>query len=506
MTETLEETPPDTVTRAKVPEAAEDEKTRTAAAAKDAETVDTPTKTASDPVAESAAEKDIVVRSREAAADNEQQGRDRLRQTNWVLASVGAAIVVISILYGQPWNETVDDDRRAGGIGIPLSVMVVGFLGLLQRGEGGLLAYLRGKDKRLSTSLTQIALWTVALATAFLYFISLDVLSDEGRYALDMTLGSAWKDFPEEYLLLLGGPFAAAVIARISVGTNVDQGRLQKTEANQTKLRDVVSDDDGRGSLVDAQFLVFNLVALVWFTAALVIDSTALPGIPPVLVGLTSISALGYTASKSAEANQPVVNSVTRNLGGGLGGIRPGDLVEVRGANFVPPGAASEEFIAQLAVRFGAIDVLPEIRLDEGGRVRSPSNTSIIARVPNTLPSGSVDVTVITAAGAQTASRPVTIVPDKAIITGLEPAFGTPGEPVVVRGRFFFGPQAAKGAQPTVLFDDVYARPTKATDEKLTVTVPPELSGESVNLIVIASGGIEPSDVVKFRLHPKRSS
>lgn len=452
---------------------------------------------------ERAAEKAIVVQSDAAAAGHEQQGRDQLQLANRVLAGIGTAIIVICVLYGRPWDENLDEVRRAGGIGIPLSVLAFGVLGLLQRGRGGLLAYVLGKDKRLSTSLTQVALWTVAIATAFLYFISLAALSDDALHDLDKTLGSSWAEFPEEYLLLLGGPFAAAVLARLSVGMKVDAGRLQKVEANQTKLRDIVSDDDGRGNLVDAQFLVFNLVALVWFTAALVVESTGLPAVPPVLVGLTSVSALGYTAAKSAEANQPLINSVTRRLGAGAGGIRPGDLVEVRGVNFVPPGAGSEEFLAQLVVRFNGIDVLPEIGVDGEGRVLSATNTSLVARVPNTLAAGFVDVSVITAAGAESASRPVTIVPNKAIVTGLEPAFGTPGEPLVVRGRFFLGPQAADAARPTVLFDGIYAEVTAASDEELTVTVPEDVKGESVDLTVLAAGSVLPGDVVKLRLHPR---
>jgi hypothetical protein len=284
----------------------------------------------------------------------------------------------------------------------------------------------------------------------------------------------------------------------MSVGTKVEEGRLQKVEANQTKLRDAVTDDDGRGSLVDAQFLTFNLVALVWFVARLIQKPAGLPAMPPVLVGLTSVSALGYTAAKAAEANQPVIRSVTRFLGTAAGGIRPGDLVEIQGANFMPPGTASEEFVTQLAVRFGAVDVLPEIDTDDEGNVISPTNTSILARVPETLAAEPVDVWVITAAGAQSQPRRVTITPDKPVITGLQPAFAIPGRVVTIRGRYFISPLATNGERPTVMFGDIVKPAAEATERKLTVEVPPRIRGKSVQLTVIAAGATEESEPVKL--------
>ncbi len=449
---------------------------------------------------EETAEAEMLAATREAAAEQTKHGQEHLRTVNRTLAGVGAVVAAALFFYGQPWDETVDPVRRAAGIGLPATVFVFAILGLLQRGHGGLVSYVIGKDKRISTSLTQVALWTVALAGAFLYFISLDLLSDQTAHGFGVTVGKAWSKLPEEYFILLGGPFAAAVIARMSIGTKVEQGRLQKVEANQTGLKDIVSNDDGRGSLVDAQFFVFNLVALVWFAAELIQTSTKIPSIPPLLVGLTGISALGYTAAKAAESNQPVISSITRRLGTALGGIRAGELVEVRGANFIPPGASTEEFLPQLVVRFGAVDVLPEIETDRQRRVISPTATSIVARVPETVQAGSVDISVVTAAGAESNPRAISIIPDKAVITGVEPTTPAAGEPLMLRGRGFRSPTAAPTAQPTVMFDDLPVEASSASDGLLEVVIPNELDEETVNIAVIVAGGTEPSDQIRLRL------
>lgn len=445
-----------------------------------------------------AAERTITRQTRAAESSRRKEGESWLSLTNWILVAIGVVISAIAFLYGSLWDTDVNDTRRAAGIAVPAAFLVLLFLGLLQRGHGGLLSYVRGKDKRLSTSLTQVGLWTIAVASAFLYFVALDWLSNDAKHALGKTLGTTWTDFPEEYLLLLGGPFAAAVFARLAVGSKVEEGRLQKVEANQTKLRDVVADDDGNGNLVDAQFLVFNLVALTWFTLELISNPTGLPAIPPILVGLTSIAALGYTAAKAAETNQPVVSSVTRYLGT-ASGIRPGDLVEVQGANFLPPGSASQEHLTRLAVRFRSIDVPPEVEVDSEKRVLSPTNTSIIARAPGTLDVGELPVSVITAAGAESQSHPIRVVADKPMITGLDPPTAAPGQQITLRGHFFRSAAAQESAQAAVVFDEIPVS-AAATEDRVSVEVPAGLDGTTVNVSVISAGGVEASEPAKLRL------
>lgn len=452
---------------------------------------------------DSAKAKDADRRVKQASSgvqtSSKKDGKTFIRSANVVFTILGASLGIGMLLYGSPWDgDSVT--RNASGIAIPISIGILGLLGIVQWGNGGLVAYVRGKDNRLSTSLTQVALWTIAISTTLLYFITLDWSSSEDIYNLSTTIGATWDKFPEEYLLLLGGPFAAAIIARMSIGSKVEQGRLQKVEANETKLRQVVTDDDGNGNLVDAQFLVFNLVALTAFTFGLVEHPDSLPSLSPILVGLTSVSALSYTASKAAEANQPVVRSVIRYLNEGAG-IRPGDLVEVQGFNFVPPGAGSEEFLNRVAVKFNAIDVPPEVELDDDDRVLTPTNTSIRARVPETIQGGTeVSVSVITAAGAESRSRSIRVVANRAVITGLEPPAVRPGDTLRVRGRFFRSPRATQEAQAAVTFDETIVTASETTDDNVSVEVPATLKGAAVKVSVLSAGGVDSSDQVTLRL------
>lgn len=433
-------------------------------------------------------------------------GQSWIRNVNVLLAVAGTLAVLFLLLTNQPWDGSREAGDRAVGVALPLAFVFFMILGLTRVSQGGVFAYVRGQDGRLSTSLSQIALWTVALSTALLYFICRDFFSGASVDDFTNTVGEKLEDFPEAYLLLLGGPFAAAVLARLVVGTKVESGRLQKVEANAAKLRDIVSNDNGQAALVDAQFFIFNLVALVWFVGRLVDQPTQLPEIPDLLVGLTSMSALAYAAAKGAESNQPIVSSITRRREAGDqatgSGIRPGDLVDIRGTNFVPEGAAREELLRRIVVRFGEVEATPRF-IVEGARVSSPSDTWIIAQVPDTLPAEDVAVTVVTAAGAESGSRQLRVVKDKPVITGLEPTTVRPGAKLTVRGRYFLRPGAPASALPSVSFgDDLPVQASTVTDSALTVPVPEGLTGDRVLLSVTAADGVEPSDQVSVRLAP----
>jgi hypothetical protein len=175
----------------------------------------------------------------------------------------------------------------------------------------------------------------------------------------------------------------------------------------------------------------------------------------------------------------------------------------VQGANFIPAGTAGEEFLTNLAVRFGVLDVFPELREDEEHKIISPNNTSLLVRVPETLSAETVDVSVITAAGAQSEPRQLTIVADKPVIMGIEPAYATPGQPLSLRGRYFRSPLAAEGDKPTVMFGDVIKRAERSTDDELSINVPINLDQKRVDLSVIAAGALTPSDPVPLRLKPR---
>jgi hypothetical protein len=152
-----------------------------------------------------------------------------------------------------------------------------------------------GADDRVSTSKVQVALWTVALAFALLVIVFHDAVYNSR--ALD-----------SQYVLLLGVPVAAAVSAKAITTSRVANGTTAKIPAAYraktltVALSELVSDDRGDVDLGDAQYLVFNVVALIAFSVAFFRDPSRLPALPDTLVGLTSLSAATYVAKKALPA------------------------------------------------------------------------------------------------------------------------------------------------------------------------------------------------------------
>src|ERR1019366_4921606 len=101
------------------------------------------------------------------------------------------------------------------------------------------------------------------------------------------------------YLIFLGGPFAAAIIAKSVVSGAVDNGDQQRSQANAPRVADVFSDDDGNTDLVDLQYVLFNLiVAGIVLAQFLHAPGFGAPVVPSFLAGLTSASAATYVAHK----------------------------------------------------------------------------------------------------------------------------------------------------------------------------------------------------------------
>jgi hypothetical protein len=184
-----------------------------------------------------------------------------------------------------------------------------------------------GLDGRWSTSKLQALLWTYAVLYALVALFVADQLG------LDFSDGKGFAgiEFRDEYLLLLGGPFAAAVLAKGIMATKVENGTIVKPEAPTersavTGFRDVISDDAGRTDLVDFQYFFFNLVALGFFAVSFCPNvAEGFPDLPDFLVGLTSVSALAYVTSKAVESSTPQITLVVPST------AFPEQTVEVRG-------------------------------------------------------------------------------------------------------------------------------------------------------------------------------
>ncbi len=314
-----------------------------------------------------------------------------------------------------PWDFT--NQAAAGFVhAIIATLLTLGILSWATRPNGGLRRALIGADGRLSTAQTQAALWTVAT-----FFLG-------AHLTLRRTPGQ-FDELDEMYLLLLGGPFAALVIGgAISRGKLADND-IQKVKSAEAQLRDVVSDDDGRASLTDIQFFLFSTLALIGVLVAFAGDPQQLPDIPAGLAMLTSTAALVYTGKKAADANKPLVFSVTRL---DPGPITPGSTIAIRGANFVPAGAGGDlDVLSGLQVRYTSGQTVITIPIpatlssptevvnsakDARARTTNPSSDQILAVVP-LLSAGDAKVAVIPASGVPSNDLPVKI-SDPVAITG----------------------------------------------------------------------------------------
>ncbi|MGZ4436475.1 MAG: hypothetical protein ACXVW6_02470, partial [Nocardioidaceae bacterium] len=228
-------------------------------------------------------------------------------------------------------------------------------------GRLGWVSVLLGADGRLSTSKSAIWLWTAGVAYALLFVTGIAVFVDTSA----TLASSAW----EEYLLLLGGPFGAGVLAKYAVVTKLNNGTIGKTlipgAAQPTaaghaaigrspQVSDVVSNDNGSLDVVDAQYFVFNLVAFAYAAGTfltnnfnhLVVDGKyALPSIPSPLLALSGAAAATYVANKAIQKDSPAIDSVVPSEE-----VRPGDSVLVRGVNLVTGDLGATVAAAQTRV------------------------------------------------------------------------------------------------------------------------------------------------------------
>lgn len=194
----------------------------------------------------------------------------------------------------------------------------------------GPLQLILGADGRLSTSKSVVGLWTVILA------MSLVFLSGMTWFAA-ASPGTSFSGSWDAYFLLLGGPFAAAVaskgIVTSKIAGNVDAAPpipVKKTVnaaasasaigggtagapakvAGKPHPRDIIADDTGDTDLIDTQYVIFTLVAVVYFVGTFINNivlyshtasatSIGLPAIPPALLGLTSAAVLTYVGKKA---------------------------------------------------------------------------------------------------------------------------------------------------------------------------------------------------------------
>ena len=105
------------------------------------------------------------------------------------------------------------------------------------------------------------------------------------------------RGLQEEYLLLLGGPFAAAVLAKYTASA---QAATKTTAApGDAAPSQLVTNDNGDTDLGDFQYVLFNAIGLTFFLGDFIGDlANGFPVLPPLLTGLLLTSTAGYGAKK----------------------------------------------------------------------------------------------------------------------------------------------------------------------------------------------------------------
>jgi hypothetical protein len=160
-----------------------------------------------------------------------------------------------------------------------------------------------GADNRLSTSKTVACAWTFAIFFGLLALLI-------ARWAGDPT---GWKvltdtGLQEEYLLLLGGPYAAAVLAKYQASNDETKTTAPPGTAS---AKDLIANDAGQTDLGDFQYVLFNVLALLWYVGELIPHlRDGMPDLPPLLSGLALTSAGGYSAKKLVGQMTPRLTSV----------------------------------------------------------------------------------------------------------------------------------------------------------------------------------------------------
>ncbi|GAA0605763.1 membrane protein [Streptomyces crystallinus] len=319
------------------------------------------------------------------------------------LVAVWAGVAVLALVeaftaIGTGWTHA----RTAGLVAALVVAVALTGAGWLHRARGGLLAPVVGEDNRLSTSRAVAAAWVLLVAFAVL-LLAVRLAGTSGARDRDALIDGLELSQGAGLLSVVALVSAVAVVVRRVVVVRIAGQRLQKVRAERPRAADLLTDDAGRGSFADVQYVLVSAVAVLFAAVRLARRPDRLPDLPWALAILVAVSALTYFAGKYAEGGRPVVLSVVRaREAGDLDApIRTGDDIEIRGAGFVPPGAGTPDRLARMVVRIGAVHVHVPLIPVTGG-FANPSDTVLTVPVPVDVEPGRVEVRVVTAAGVET--------------------------------------------------------------------------------------------------------
>jgi hypothetical protein len=176
------------------------------------------------------------------------------------------------------------------GLGVDLAVLAIAWITNVKP-----LKLIVGTDNRISTSKTIATVWTLVVAAALLAFVYANTIGHP--HPLEVTNQGGRVG---QYALLFGGPLAAAILSKTIVGKQTDEAGGERSSGASPQLRNLIANDEGETDLGDLQYVLFNMVALIYVLTTMLLHEPAngLPHIPDVLLGLTSVSATGYVGKK----------------------------------------------------------------------------------------------------------------------------------------------------------------------------------------------------------------
>ncbi|MEU9862604.1 hypothetical protein AB0D99_17200 [Streptomyces sp. NPDC047971] len=342
----------------------------------------------SDELAQSA--RAVAARGREAGDAWHRRVRHATLGTVWgaVLALLlGQALTAI----GTGWTGA----RTAALVAALLLAVPLTGAAHAHRARGGVLAPLIGEDNRLSTSRAVAACWLL-FAVYTVLFLTLRLATGAHPAGLGISHGAGLT-------AVFALTAAVAVATRRIVWARVMAQSLQKVRADRPRAADLLCDDNGRACPTDLAYLAVSGVALALGAVRLGSAPDRLPGLPWYLVLLVATAAACSLAAKCVEGGRPAVFSVVRSREAGDldAPIRTGDDIEIRGAGFVPAGAAGPDPLTRLVVRIGSVHAHVPLVPVPGG-FANPTDTSLTVPLPVDVEPGRVEVWVVTASGVET--------------------------------------------------------------------------------------------------------
>jgi hypothetical protein len=307
-----------------------------------------------------------------------------------------ALIVVVVALFLLSFRRV----RKADGTAEPL----------LQRRGWTKIRLTAGADNRDSTSKTVVLGWTAIVAWVVIATVLLSKGDKDAFATLMVGLGTS-------YFAVLGGPVLAAFLAKAVTDSKTagDDPSLQKTEAAEPAVGDLVTTDNGGLSVADAQYLILNLCAAAYVIYAFAKHpDVGVPEFPEQLALLAGGSAATYAGTKSWTANSPVISAMSpMKVDSTVGGS-----VSIRGANLVSPGRVIKLTDPGGGAEPRRVASASATKVLVGGwevpsdSVRARSDEVVVTSLPRNVlgTPGAYDVTVVTAAGLKATS------PDQLIV------------------------------------------------------------------------------------------